>query len=129
MADEVQQVNETTTQAGGTVQKRTEVSNSQTKTAHDRNVAERIVWYIAGILLVLLGFRFMLALLGANTTNGFANFIYSVSHPFVSPFFSLFSYKNLTYGVSRFELYTLIAMLVYLVMAWGVAKLVTLNRD
>ena len=86
----------------------------------------QIIWYIAGVLLVLLGFRFVLALLGANPANQFANFIYSVSHPFVAPFFSLFGY-DLRYGVSRFETYTLVAMLVYLVIAWGLVRLVLLT--
>lgn len=90
-------------------------------------IAERVIWYIAGILLVLLAFRFILALLGANSSNGFANFIYTVSHPFVAPFFSLFGY-NMQYGVSKFEIYTLVAMLVYAVIAWGLARLVTLGR-
>ncbi|HVX23912.1 MAG TPA: hypothetical protein VG992_01025 [Candidatus Saccharimonadales bacterium] len=90
-------------------------------------LAARVIWYIAGVLLVLLALRFVLALLGANPANGFANFIYSVSHPFVAPFFSLFSY-NLRYGVSRFEIYTLVAMAVYALIAWGLARLVTLNH-
>ena len=128
MAEDVQQVRETSTRSGDTVQKTTEVRNPRAETEHGQNVAERIVWFVAGILLVLLGFRFVLSLLGANTTNGFANFIYSTSHPFVSPFFSLFSYKT-NYGVSKFEIYTLVAMLVYAVIAWGIAKLVTLNRQ
>jgi len=92
------------------------------------NLAARIIWYVAGVLLVLLAFRFALALLGANPANQFANFIYSASHPFVAPFFSLFGY-NLQYGVSRFETYTIVAMLVYAVIAWGLAKLSTLKRD
>jgi len=91
-------------------------------------LAARIIWYIAGVLLVLLAFRFVLALLGANPSNQFANFIYSVSHPFVAPFFSLFGY-DLKYGVSRFETFTLVAMLVYTVVAWGLARLFTLKRD
>jgi len=91
------------------------------------NLAERIVWYLAGVLLVLLAFRFILAMLGANPSNGFANFIYSASHPFVAPFFSLFGY-DLRYGVSRFETFTLVAMAVYAVVAWGLARLFTLNR-
>jgi hypothetical protein len=91
------------------------------------NVAARVIWYVAGVLLVLLAFRFVFALLGANPNNGFANFIYTVSHPFVAPFFSLFGY-NLRYGISRFETYTLVAMAVYAVIAWGLARLVTLNR-
>lgn len=78
---------------------------------------------------MLLGFRFVLSLLGANTTNAFADFVYNVSRPFVAPFFSLFSYDNYSYGVSRFEIYTLIAMAIYALVAWGVVKLATLNRD
>ena len=95
-------------------------------TASDDNLATRVIWYVAGVLLVLLAFRFVLALLGANPSNGFANFIYSVSHPFVAPFFSLFGY-HLNYGVSKFEIYTLVAMAVYTVIAWGLARLTTLN--
>lgn len=87
----------------------------------------RIIWYIAGIILVILAFRFVLALLGANPSNAFANFIYSVSHPFVAPFFSLFGYR-LQYGVSRFEVYTLVAMAVYAVIAYGLVRLVTIGR-
>lgn len=128
MAEDVQQVRETTTRTGNTLQKDTEVRHPAATSEHNQNVAVRAVWFITGVLLVLLGFRFLLSLLGANTTNSFANFIYSTSHPFVAPFFSLFSYKNLDYGVSRFEIYTLVAMLVYAVIAWGITKLVTLNR-
>jgi len=92
------------------------------------NTAERVIWYIAGVLQVLLAFRFILALLGANPANQFANFIYSASHPFVAPFFNLFGY-DLRYGVSRFEVFTLVAMLVYAVVAWGLSRLFTLPRD
>lgn len=92
------------------------------------NMIARIIWYVADILLILLAFRFVLALLGANPSNPFANFIYDVSHPFVAPFFSLFGY-NLQYGVSRFEIFTLVAMLVYSVIAWGIARLFTIKRD
>jgi YggT family protein len=95
--------------------------------AHRQTVAARIIWYVAGILLTLLAFRFVLALLGANPNNGFANFIYSASHPFVAPFFSLFGY-NLQYGVSRFETFTLVAMAVYALIAYGLVRLVTINR-
>ncbi len=129
MNEDTQKITETTTQSGDTVQKTTNISDSQDNKAHQRNVAERVVWFVSGVLLVLLGFRFALSLLGANTTNAFANIIYDMSHPFVAPFFSLFGYDNYSYGVSRFEVYTLVAMVVYGVVAWGVAKLVTLNKD
>lgn len=95
---------------------------------HPQNVANRIIWFVAGIILFLLAFRFVLSLLGANTTNSFANFIYSASHPFVAPFFGLFAYNNIKYGVSRFEVYTLVAMAVYAVIAWGLTALININR-
>lgn len=95
---------------------------------HSQNVAERVIWFVAGILLVLLAFRFIFSLLGANTTNGIANFVYTTSHPFVAPFFGLFSYNNIDYGVSRFEVYTLVAMLFYGVVAWGLTALVNISR-
>jgi len=90
--------------------------------------ASRLIWYAAGVLLTLLGFRFALALLGANPASPFADFIYTMSHPFVAPFFSLFGY-DLKYGVSRFESFTLVAMVVYTLVAFGIARLFTLKRD
>ena len=90
-------------------------------------VAQRIIWYIAAVLLILLAFRFILALLAANPANVFADFIYTTSHPFVAPFFSLFGY-NLRYGVSRFEIYTLVAMAVYFVIAYLLARLFAITQ-
>jgi uncharacterized protein YggT (Ycf19 family) len=92
------------------------------------NVVSRIIWFVAGVILLLLAFRFVLSLLGANTTNGFAQFIYNTSHPFVSPFFGLFNYNNIQYGVSRFEVYTLIAMAVYAAVAWVLSALANIGR-
>lgn len=93
-----------------------------------QNILTNIIWLITGIILFLLAFRFVLSLLGANTTNAFANFIYDASQPFVAPFFGLFSYNNINYGVSRFEIYTLVAMAVYAVIAWGLTALININR-
>lgn len=92
------------------------------------NIISRIIWFVAGIILLLLAFRFVLALLGANTTNSFAQFIYNTSHPFVAPFFNLFNYNSIQYGVSRFEIYTLIAMAVYAAIAWVLAALANIGR-
>jgi uncharacterized protein YggT (Ycf19 family) len=97
-------------------------------TAHTANVAERIVWLITGLLIVLLAFRFVFALFGANPGNAFANFIYTASHPFVAPFFNLFKYNYINDGVGRFEFFTLIAIAVYAVIGAVIARVVTLNR-
>lgn len=90
-------------------------------------LAARIITFITSALLILLALRFALVLLGANPANGFADFIYDISHPFVSPFFGLFGY-DLNYGVSRFETYTLVAMAVYAIVGYGLARLVTLGQ-
>lgn len=136
MSERVQQIREirridgSTARAERTVETETADPVSRAPTvdhADSWTVAARVVWFVAGILLVLLGFRFVFALLGANPANPFANFIYTVSHPFVAPFFSLFSY-NLQYGVTRFEGYTLVAMAVYALIAYGIARLLTINR-
>lgn len=112
----------------GHVTRTTEIIDNPTiDEAHPQTIAARVVWYVADVLLVLLAFRFVLAALGANPANAFANFIYTTSHPFVSPFFGLFGY-NLHYGVSRFETYTLVAMAVYAVIAYGIARLLTIDR-
>lgn len=129
MEEDIQKVRETTTRSGDTVQKTTEVNDPRARSEHTQNVLERVVWFVAGTLLILLAFRFLLSLLGANTANGLANFVYNTSYPFVAPFFSLFKYDNYAYGVSRFEVYTLVAIAFYAVVAWGIAKLATLNRD
>ncbi len=91
------------------------------------STASRVVWFIAGVLLVLLGFRFVFVLLGANPSNGFANIIYTLSHPFAAPFFGLFGY-SLRYGVSRLELSTLVAMAVYALIAFGISRLLTIRQ-
>lgn len=97
------------------------------QTDHRMNVAERIIWTIFGIIMGLLALRFLLRLLGANPNNGFADFIYTLSQPFASPFFGLFNYDvNLAQG--RFEFETLIAILVYALLAWLLAKIVTIGK-
>lgn len=97
-----------------------------TRAEHRMNVAARLVYLIGGVIIALLALRFLLALLGANPDNAFANFIYTVSHPFAAPFFGLFSYDQ-TLGSSRFELGTLVAMVVYALLTGLLARLVTIG--
>ena len=129
MTEPTSEVKETTTRAGNTVERTTQVREGKGGEEHTANVADRIIWLIAGLIIALLGFRFVLAMLGANPENAFANFIYTLSQPFVAPFFGMFSYDSAYTGVGRFELYTLIAMVVYLFIAWGISKIVNINRD
>lgn len=97
---------------------------------HGKALAIRIIWFVNGVLMALLGLRFVLALLGANPNSGFVDFIYSLTYPFVAPFFGVFSYNANDYipGQMYFEGYTLLAMLVYTLVTWGITKLILINR-
>jgi hypothetical protein len=86
----------------------------------------QIVWYILGLLEVLLAFRFALKLLGANPAAGFTSFIYAVTYIFAAPFLTVF---RVTYVEgSIFEWTTLLAMLVYLIIAAGISKLLLMGK-
>jgi uncharacterized protein YggT (Ycf19 family) len=90
-------------------------------------IAARVVWFIAGVILTLLAFRFVFIMLGANPHNDFVNFIYTVSHPFAAPFFGIFGYTQ-TLGTAAVEWSTLVAMVVYALIAFGISKLLTIAR-
>lgn len=88
---------------------------------------ENLIWLAYAVVLIILAFRFFLALFGANPANGFADFIYDISGPIVSPFFGLFNYHvNYTYG--HFEIYTIVAAIVYGVAAWILTEVINLGR-
>ncbi|MDP3997697.1 MAG: YggT family protein [Candidatus Andersenbacteria bacterium] len=87
----------------------------------------QIVWYLLGLIEVLLAFRFVLKLLGANPAAGFTSFIYGVTYPFAAPFLTVFRSSQIVQG-SVFEWTTLLAMLVYGIIAWGIIKLFMMGR-
>src|ERR1035437_9815722 len=86
----------------------------------------QIVWYILGIIEVLLVFRFVLKILGANPSAGFTNFIYGVTYIFAAPFLSVFRVSQVAGNV--FEWTTLLAMLVYWIVALGIIKLFLMGK-
>jgi len=86
----------------------------------------QIIWYILGVIEVVLAFRFMLKLLGANSQSGFTNFIYAVSDPFALPFAGILGITGGT--VSFLEWSTLVAMAVYAVVAYGIVALIQLVK-
>lgn len=89
-------------------------------------VAARVVWYIAGVIISLLALRLILQLLGANEGNPFVDLVYGLSGIFAAPFFGMFSYEP-SYGVSYFEISTLVAILIYALLGWGISRLFTLG--
>lgn len=121
--EQTTEVRETNVQEGATNVQRQTVS--ETTKADGRVVAQRVVWYIAGVIIALLAVRVLLYLFGANEGSGFVDFVYAVSWVFAAPFYGIFPQPE--YGRSVLDTASLVAMVVYALVAWGIAKLFTLN--
>lgn len=92
-----------------------------------RATVDRVVQavYLAfGVLEGLLAIRFILKLLGANPAAGFASFIYNMTAPFLSPFAGIFGTPQSNGSV--LELHTLVAIVVYALVAWLIARVIWL---
>lgn len=112
-----EQVGNTTVQSQ-TVAKKTAVSGVV--------IAQRVIYYVGGVIIALLVVRLLLQLLGANQGSDFVGFVYGLSGIFVSPFFGIFGEP--TFGQSHFETSTLVAIVVYALIIVGIAKLITVTR-
>ena len=107
---------------GNRVDSRVEVFEDRNQSrANTRYWIRTITYFVLGVLEVILFLRLLFRLLGANEGNGFITFLYNLSHVFVAPFNGIFNDQAL--GHSVFELSTLIAMLVYALIAWGIVSL------
>jgi hypothetical protein len=90
--------------------------------ANIRSWIATTVYFLIGVLEIILVLRLLFRLLGANQDNSFILFLYNLSHVFVAPFNGIFNDQIL--GTSNvFELSTLIAMLVIALIAWGLVSL------
>lgn len=112
---------------GGVVHERT--SSVQTKSDF-KTTAVNLIWYLYGFISILLGIRMVMKLFGANSANGFVDLLYSVSGVLSAPFDSIFGVAKAEAGNTQsvFEPSILVAIVVYALIAWGVAKLLTLNE-
>ena len=87
----------------------------------------RIIWSILVFLEILLAFRFILRMIAANPDSGFAVFLYGITGLFTAPFNGLIATP--TSGGSSLELTTLIAMVVYALVFWGIAYIIRMIVD
>jgi hypothetical protein len=85
---------------------------------------KQIIYFIFGAINVLLVMRFVLLLLGASEDSAFVSMIYGLSHAFVLPFSGIFAEPNL--GSSVFEWAALVGIIVYSLIAYGIARSVEL---
>lgn len=84
--------------------------------------AMQILYFVLGLIEILLATRFVLLLLGANIYAGFAQFIQTLTDPLMAPFAGLF--PPVQGEISTFSMSTLVAMGVYALLFWGIGKLI-----
>jgi len=101
-----------------------------TTTEHEQGRGQRVVtfkatqmiWLLLGLLEAAIALRVVFKLIAVNAANPFAKLLYGVTNLFVAPFKSLVG--NPTSGDNVLEITSVIAMLVYLLIAWGIERIV-----
>jgi hypothetical protein len=107
---EANAANATTTAGGGKAEK------SQT--------VGYIIYFLFGLVEILLVFRLVFKLSGANPVSSFVSSIYSLTEIFIAPFAGIFRQAT-TPGVETtavLEPATLVAIVVYAVFAWSLTQ-------
>ena len=103
-----------------------EVQTTQREPERERRIftfkATQLVWLFLGILEALLALRFFLKLIAANAASPIAAFLYGLTDLFLWPFAGLTATPSA--GGMVLEISTMVAMLVYALLAWGVERII-----
>ena len=87
-----------------------------------------IIYFLFGVIEILLIFRLVFKLTGASPGSGFVSLIYQLTQIFIAPFAGIFPQAT-SQGVTTtavLEPATLVALVVYAVLAWGIAQIVVI---
>ena len=105
-----------------------EVRTTQHESGQEQRVASfkatQLIWLLLGILEAALALRIVFKLIGVNEANPFAALLYAVTDFFVAPFASLIGAPAA--GGMVLEISTIIAMIVYALIAWALERIVYL---
>jgi len=103
-----------------------EVRTTQREPERERRIftfkATQLVWLLFGILEALLALRIGLKLIGANPASPVAAFLYGFTDLFLWPFAGLVGSPEA--GGLVLELTTVVAMVVYALIAWALERLI-----
>ena len=107
------------------------MEENRERRTYNTNLKARRYVYILGVLEVLFTLRLIFKLLGANPSSTFVSFLYSLTQLLLMPFISIFR-TAVTKGVETqavLEPATIIGMIVYALVAWGIIKLIEINKN
>lgn len=85
----------------------------------------QLIYVLFGLIEALVTLRVVLKLLAANPDAGFSNLIYTLSVPFVAVFQGVFPTAANRGNV--LEVSSLLALVVYPILAWGIVRLVQIS--
>ena len=109
-----------------TEQRKTEVRTTQHEPGSEQRLhtfkAMKLIWLGLGVIEVILGLRFLFKLIAVNPGNSVVSLLYRITDLFLFPFAGLIGTP--ASGGMSLEISTLIAMIVYALLAWGLVKLV-----
>lgn len=81
----------------------------------------KFIWLVAGVVALLIAFRFILKLIAANPASGFASFIYGITDVLVAPFMGLTATPAA--GSAVVDIAAVFALVVYILVAWIIVRL------
>lgn len=81
----------------------------------------QVIWYVLVVIEVLIALRVILKIIGANPASGFVNLVYSITDLLVLPFQGIV--RTTVSGNSIVEWSSVIAAIIYLLVAWGLVYL------
>lgn len=103
-----------------------EVRTTQHESGRGQRVATfkatQMIWLLLSLLEAAISLRVVFKLIGVNAANPFAAFLYKVTELFVAPFASLIGAPEA--GGMVLEISSILAMIVYLLIAWGLERIV-----
>lgn len=84
----------------------------------------QLIWLLFGGLMGIIALRVVLRLIAANPANPFANLVYRITDLFLWPFYGLTAEPAV--GGMVLEIPSIIAILVYALIAWALVKIIWL---
>lgn len=93
--------------------------------ATNKETTEYLIYFFFGLLEILLTFRLILKITGANAASSFVRLVYGITGIFVLPFQGIF--RQAYASTSVLEPSVIVAIFVYILLAWGIVKLLRIS--
>ncbi len=99
------------------------VTEDEKEKAVNYALTDQIIYFLLGLVNILLLIRFFFRISGANPAAGIVSAVYSITNVFMAPFRFIFPTSQIT-SQSYFEWSVLVAIVFYLLFAWIIRKVV-----